>query len=122
MQSLKELPAAPKKGTKLPHQGQYSVEDVDWAVEQGYEPVDIRFSGSTYLALQGMIMGTVVLSEDQLRALELRARLEKAGYRDQEQPKESKSRKNDLVDTLAGIPISNMFTAKGVKKKEKKEK
>ena len=120
MESLQNLPPAPKKGTQLPHQGQYSEQELDGARDKGYVPVDIRFSGSTYLALQGMIMGTVSLSEDQLRALELRARLEKAGYRDPEPVKEGKSRKGDLADKLSTIPISGLFMAKrrGNKSKE----
>lgn len=117
MKSLRELPTpAPKRGMKVPTQGQYPEEDIEWAREHGYEPVDIRFTDSAYLTLQGVIMGTVVLTDEQLKALELRARLEKAGHRDPEDSKETKTRQNDLVDALGGIPVSSLFLAKGKKK------
>jgi hypothetical protein len=58
----------------------------------------------------------VVLTEDQLKAVELRARLEKAGHRDPEDSRETKTRQGDLVEALGGIPISNLFAAKGKKK------
>ena len=118
MDSLKELPIpAPKEGMKVPHQGNYSPEDVAWARENGYDPVDIRFTGSAYLALQGVIMGTVQLTDEQLKALELRARLEKSGHHDPIENAQTQSRRHDLEEALAGIPISTLYIAKGGKKK-----
>lgn len=103
-------PEAPKPGTKLPHDGRVSKEDLSWAIKAGYSPVDVRFAGSAYLVLQGILLGTVVLNDKQMQALELRARLEKLGLREEEaKASDDEDMRDDALAALKDMPTSNLF-------------
>jgi hypothetical protein len=110
-QTLKDmLPAkAPQPDTKLPHTGQYSADELAWAVKAGYSPVDVRFAGSAYLILQGVMMGTVALTDRQMQALEMRSRLEKLGLREDETQQGDQAVREDALSALRNLPSSNLF-------------
>jgi hypothetical protein len=91
--------------------GQYDESDLAWATKAGYTPIDVRFSGSAYLVLQGILLGTVVLNDKQMAALELRARLEKLGLREDEaKPEVEESLREDALAALKDLPSSTLFS------------
>jgi hypothetical protein len=103
------LPKA-KSGAFLPHNGLRADEEAS-ALELGYELIDVRFEEgqrAVDLTLRGLRIGTVVLSDDGMRAFELEVRL----YKEQ-RTNDTKATplSSDVIDVLAGINPSTKFQA-----------
>ena len=79
---LETLPKVKKgeEAPEIPHLGGIPQDQLKALEKRGYRPVDIRFVTDSErlinLAVQGQMMGTVELTANMLRALDLRARMD----------------------------------------------
>jgi hypothetical protein len=105
---LEEWPEVPKseRPRRVAHNGQFSAALVKLLAERGWELVHVKLlagAEAVRLTLEGMRLGTIDVTQNAIRALELEARIHGLLNKEPPQPKEKKVMDGDVEQLLMSI-------------------